>query len=106
MPNLNYRIPCYYGGSSVAIGSTTNGAIPNIKGSLGTHSGQGLPLFNVGSTSGAFYDYETTYNIGTDNITSNGTWIGFDAHRVNSIYSDTATSILPASIKMYYVIRY
>lgn len=90
----------------MAIGSTTNGAIPNIKGSIGTHSGQGFPLFNVSSSSGAFYDYETSYNIGTDNSTSKGTWIGFDANRVNSVYSDSATLIFPASVKMYYVIRY
>jgi len=106
LPNLIYRIPCYDNNSSRPLGATSNGALPNIKGTIGTHSGQGFPLFNVSSSSGAFYDYETSYNIGTDNSTSKGTWIGFDASLSNSIYADAATSVYPASVKMYYVIHY
>ena len=48
--------------------------------------------------------------MGTNNISSEGSRIEFNAAYTNEkcadIYSDSATLVYPASVKMYYVIHY
>jgi hypothetical protein len=79
--------------------------LPNIKGTRST-SDWGSGFGYTDSASGAFYAISCHGNDAGGNAATTNRGIGFDASRYNSIYSDSVTTVQPASVKSYWIIKY
>ncbi len=89
-----------------SVGRTTNGAIPNITGTV--HPGNADVYTGIFSASGAFSptsqgQANTIFNVNAQLKTTNHS-ASFDASRSSSLYK-TTSSVIPASVGVNYIIK-
>lgn len=107
--NSTFNLPSTTSGLAIIgtaanyLGTTSNGYVPNIKGSAGVYSLQR----NASSTqSGALYNTGATYYGYGSSTNNTGLTVNIDASRSSSLYVDGATHIRAASIAMLFCIKY
>ena len=107
MPNLTDRIP-WFGG--ISLGTEINGNLPNISGYVSFHTGVGTTTYGtVFGTHGVFSpsSQTTNYSLASGNPDSNAYGaFTFDASSSSAVYSNAATLVYPAGVKMYLLINY
>ena len=105
LPDLNIRVPCYDSGR--VYGSEDVGSIPNLYGTIQTSGVVGeaysVQILGTGVFINKLSDY--CHQSPTQGSMAN-IRCDFDASLYNPIYSNSAMSVKPASINMYYVIKY
>lgn len=102
IPNMNGR---YAEGttSNTQLGHVEAAGIPNLKGSFTTELGDSSALINSGN-----FIYGIT-RIGRGDGTGGGTGnygVYYDASRVSSVYSNSATTLSIPSVSMFFIIKY
>jgi len=84
------------------LGDTTNGKAPNITGYFTPHAGS---RGTAGVFGGAFYATGVQEESGAS-VSGSAGRVGFNASRSSSVYSDSATGIVPAGVYTLWCIKY
>ena len=94
---MESRVPVWRSGDGTAYGSFSAGKLPNITADFGglAQWGPGGAVINTGIQRG---NVQSTAN-------QIAQW-NFDASRCSSVYVTNLTRVIPASMKMMYVIKY
>lgn len=109
LPDCNGKLPIYDSGAT--IGDETNGQAPNIKGVAFKTYGQysDLTFKDHVRCEGAFYEHTNNLTGGFSSVPNNtnqGHGIGLNANLASSVYSDSATGIIPAGIYTLWCIKF
>ena len=90
------------GGAGATVGTCGNGFLPNLKGTVGTHNHS---LSNIDGV--LFKASSFGSSAGLSGVGSFANIATFNASAYNSIYTDTATMVIPAyAIIGGYIIKY
>ena len=100
LPNCNGRVPIM--STSDILGTTTNGKIPNLKGTM-----EQIP--NLWGVCTGVFSKDTQHNADIA-ISAGGTYgrnrYIFDGSNISSVYTDNQTTVVPAGVNMNYCIKY
>lgn len=101
MPNLTGHTPLY--NPSVAIGSISDGGLPNITGTISVYTASGTP--NNDAT-GVFQMFNGTGKGESYVFAGSNQGFSFDASRASSVYKNGLNKVYPAHVNLYWCIKY